>query len=156
MIKKITSRGFTLIELLVVIAIIGVLSAIVLANLRNARIKAQNTAILVSARNIKLALNMYYLDNPSSTYPPCLDSTTGGQLPDGQFCIASYALSTVLGPYGGNGLLSTNAAPILYQRGQSDSYLLILVYNSVLCKTGENISTADPLSKWGFAPVCAF
>jgi prepilin-type N-terminal cleavage/methylation domain-containing protein len=62
-------KGFTLIELLVVIAIIGILASVVLASLNTARRKARDAQRISDIKQIKLALEFYYDDNPSTGYP---------------------------------------------------------------------------------------
>ena len=56
-------RSFTLIELLVVIAIVGVLAALVMPSINNARTKARDAKRLEDLRQFSSALEMYYSDN---------------------------------------------------------------------------------------------
>jgi prepilin-type N-terminal cleavage/methylation domain-containing protein len=57
------ARGFTLLELLVVIAIIGVLMAILLPALGQARVHARRVASAGNLRQIGLAMELYTQDN---------------------------------------------------------------------------------------------
>jgi len=59
--------GFTLIELLVVISIIGILSSVVLASVNAARGKASDSAIKMSANQMRTIYQMEYLSNGSYT-----------------------------------------------------------------------------------------
>lgn len=70
--KKFT-RGFTLNELLVSMAVIGLLAAIILANLNSARVKADDAARLITAKELVKAMNNYYLDN--QYYPNQYDAS---------------------------------------------------------------------------------
>jgi type II secretion system protein G len=56
-------RGFTLIELLVVISIIGLLSSIVLASIKDARLRAEYRATQQGFRSIANALELYRSEN---------------------------------------------------------------------------------------------
>lgn len=77
-------KGFTLIELLVVIFIIGVLVAVLLANILGARQRAEDTQRKSDLQQLKRALMMYYGDHQE--YPDdaadVLDGEYIKQLPE--------------------------------------------------------------------------
>jgi prepilin-type N-terminal cleavage/methylation domain-containing protein len=60
--SKLTT-GFTLIELLVVVAIIGVLAAVIIASLNNARGEGNDSAVKSDLRNANAQAELYYNDN---------------------------------------------------------------------------------------------
>lgn len=68
--RKPKGAGFTLIELLVVIAIIGILAAVVLVSLNNARIRGRDARRLSDLQAISLALELYFDQNDE--YPDTL------------------------------------------------------------------------------------
>lgn len=77
--------GFTLIELLVVIAIIGILAAVILASLNNARNKGRDAAVKSNLATVRVQAQLYYdiygkyRNNANSgafSYTDCQTTTT--------------------------------------------------------------------------------
>ena len=83
-------KGFTLIELLVVIAIIGLISAIILVNARDARFKANNANIQSLMHQVRNAAEMSYVENGETYDQVC---AAGDRLSsDGVFGILKTAI----------------------------------------------------------------
>ncbi|MBA7671954.1 hypothetical protein ES703_80123 [subsurface metagenome] len=77
-------KGFTLIELLVVVAIIGLLTTIVLVNMRDARAKARDASIQSYMHQVRNAAEMSYIRN-NENYAQVCDEGNDTLSDDGEF-----------------------------------------------------------------------
>jgi prepilin-type N-terminal cleavage/methylation domain-containing protein len=104
--------GFTLIELLVVVAIIGLLAAVIMASLNNARGKGADAGIKVNLKNAIGQAEVFYLTNTVSreSYSNvCTNGTVGGAKGIGSF-IQEAARQSGLSGYSTNAIGSLTTA----------------------------------------------
>lgn len=80
-------RGFTLIELLVVISIIGILAALLIANMVGVRERARDAATKNNLKQLQSALRLYY--NDYQTYPAAASGTPCSTLISGTLSVGA-------------------------------------------------------------------
>jgi prepilin-type N-terminal cleavage/methylation domain-containing protein len=78
--QSMLTRGFTLIELLVVIAIIGILAAVVIGSLNDARSGGQDASVKQSVANIRSQAELWYNSNGYSYADLCAQAPVGNLL----------------------------------------------------------------------------
>lgn len=130
-------EGFTLIEILVVIAIIGSLSALLLPNYMEARLRARDAQRKSDLKAIQKALEMYKLDNDNK-YPANLPSVGVG--------FSNSAATVYMKKIPGDPVLidaSNNPKPYMYAPDGTDNL------NYELCACLENVADKDPDSATG-------
>lgn len=71
-------RGFTLIELLIVVSILGLLAALVVPKVRQAKAKATASEVVGAMRAVRIAATIYY--DSAGAWPP---SSSAGVVPTG-------------------------------------------------------------------------
>lgn len=145
-------RGFTLIELLVVIAIIGILSAVVLASLSTARVKARDASRKAEVGEFEKALELYYANHGNY---PCgsicgnsgVTNFTGSSVP-GAALISDGAISSIPADPTYTGGCNSTAEGYCYCSLGSDSYVLTVhletsggTSQSCYIRVGPNAST---------------
>jgi prepilin-type N-terminal cleavage/methylation domain-containing protein len=86
-------NGFTLIELLVVISIIAMLTSIILVNIKQANIKAKDTAKIRTLSEVKTAVQMYFTDK--GKYPSGDKGNLKTVLVDGKYIPSIIDMSQI-------------------------------------------------------------
>lgn len=93
-------RGFTLIEIVVVITVIGILGAIVLANMQGGKAKGRDTQRVSDIEQVRLALRLLR-DANSSDYPTYNDGIEIGTGSAFDSRIQRYVTGTIKDPLDG-------------------------------------------------------
>jgi type II secretion system protein G len=125
-----SKKGFTLIELLVVVAIMGMLAALAVVSLNNARARARDARRVSDIKQIQTALELYYLDQ--NTYPNLtIDTAIDGRCLSANGFAASCTDPVYMAvvpenpkPYNDHTECTTEYASYVYSRQSNRSYTL--------------------------------
>ncbi|MFA5050718.1 MAG: prepilin-type N-terminal cleavage/methylation domain-containing protein [Patescibacteria group bacterium] len=106
--EKKNKKGFTLIELLVVVAIMGLMAALAIISLNQARAKARDARRIADIKQIQTALELYYMDKDAYPAAPPTDNLLDGRkcLGNGGFAAQGSCTAPIY-----MGLVPTNPAP---------------------------------------------
>ena len=69
-------KGFTLVELLIVIVILGILATVTVFAVRGITQRSQTNACSVEKRALETAVEAYYVDSATQTFPATLAALT--------------------------------------------------------------------------------
>jgi len=143
-------KGFTLIELLVVVAIMGMLAALAVVALNNARQRARDARRVSDIKQIQTALELYFLDNAS--YPTgtadyissdCLSATSGFATP----CLGTVYMAVVPDnpdPYDDHAECTATYTDYLYTLDDTTTYSLQYCVGTSLGQITAGLHTATP------------
>lgn len=106
--QSMLTRGFTLIELLVVIAIIGILAAVVIGSLNDARSSGQDASIKQSMANLRQQAELHYNSSNYSYTGVCAAARVTDLIAASLQVVGGTAY--VAGTHGVNTYVATNGA----------------------------------------------
>ena len=146
-------KGFTLIELLVVVAIMGMLAALAVVALNNARQRARDARRVSDIKQIQTALELYFLDN--DTYPPATSDThiSGNCLSSGGGIVAACTDTDTIymvtipfnpDPYQDHTECTINYTDYYYKTDSTQSYSLHYCVGGDIGDLGAGAHTATP------------
>jgi len=137
--RKGADKGFTLIELLIVVSIMGVLAAIVVFSVNNARQTAVNKSCVSSATTLAQALDQYKANAQAVAYPTAAATVAASSLVTA--LVPNYIKSPI--PAIWTGVAATLPTPTT-----ADYYLKVDTSGTNVAITGyaDWSSTASPIS----------
>ncbi len=152
--KQNHKKGFTLIELLVVVAIMGMLAALAVVSLNNARARARDARRISDIKQIQTALELYYLDNsdyPSGTNVHLGSAGDAACLSDTGFADECGTTVTYMGvvplnpaPYDDGGCAGTSAYVYTNDGGDGVSYSITYCVGAAIGQISAGAHTATP------------